>query len=79
MQRGSLLPLSVGLIDLAIFICWTDFISFINNCSYPQKFLSEISMSGERSWQCLYALIVIIAVLRLAAYFVLRWKVIAVR
>lgn len=46
---------------------------------YPQKFLSEISMRGDQFWPCLNALIIIVLVLRIAAYVVLRWKVVAVR
>lgn len=46
---------------------------------YPQQFLSEISMQGDRFWHCLNALFITVVVLRLGAYFLLRWKVIAVR
>lgn len=46
---------------------------------YPTKFLSEITMRGDQFWYDLNALIVIFIIFRIIAYFVLRWKVIAVR
>lgn len=46
---------------------------------YPKKFLSEITMRGDQFWYDLVALIIIFLVFRLAAYLVLRWKVISVR
>lgn len=46
---------------------------------YPQQFLSEISMRGDQFWPCLNALFLTVLLLRLGAYFLLRWKLIAVR
>lgn len=46
---------------------------------YPSQFFSEISMRGDQFWPCLNALIFTVLVLRLGAYILLRWKVIAVR
>lgn len=46
---------------------------------YPKTFLKEISMDGEKFWHCLNALCITVILLRLGAYFLLRWKVVAVR
>lgn len=46
---------------------------------YPATFLNEISMRGDQFWNDVYALVGIIALLRIGAYFLLRWKVVAVR
>uniref|UniRef100_U5EUI7 Putative the eye pigment transporter n=1 Tax=Corethrella appendiculata TaxID=1370023 RepID=U5EUI7_9DIPT len=46
---------------------------------YPQKFLTEISMEGDKFWTDFYALFVTILLLRLACYYILRWKIMAVR
>lgn len=46
---------------------------------YPSQFFTEISMRGDQFWPCFNALVFTVLVLRLGAYFLLRWKVIAVR
>lgn len=46
---------------------------------YPQKFLSEISMRGDRFWYDVICLSVMILVIRVACYLVLRGKIQAVR
>lgn len=46
---------------------------------YPRKFLSEITMRGDQFWYDLSALIIIFIFFRMFAYFLLRWKVEAVR
>lgn len=46
---------------------------------YPSKFLSEITMRGDQFWYDLNALIIIFVFFRMVAYFLLRWKVVAVR
>lgn len=46
---------------------------------YPQKFLSEISMQGDQFETDVWALVATILVLKVAAYYLLRWKVVAVR
>ncbi|XP_031640929.1 ATP-binding cassette sub-family G member 1 [Contarinia nasturtii] len=50
-------------------------------CFYkdPKLLLRDISMPGDTFWQCLNALIFTLILLRLGAYFILRWKVVAVR
>ena len=42
---------------------------------YPQKFLSEITMRGDQFWIDLYALTGTVIVMRLFAYFILKWKI----
>uniref|UniRef100_A0A6M2E3Q0 Putative transporter abc superfamily breast cancer resistance protein n=1 Tax=Xenopsylla cheopis TaxID=163159 RepID=A0A6M2E3Q0_XENCH len=46
---------------------------------YPQKFLSEISMRGDQFWMDMIALTSILLFLRVLAYFLLRFKLNAVR
>lgn len=46
---------------------------------YPKQFLNEISMGGDQFWPCMNALFITVVLLRLGAYFLLRWKVVAVR
>lgn len=46
---------------------------------YPQKFLSEISMRGDRFWFDLICLTVMVLVLRVLCFYVLRGKILAVR
>lgn len=46
---------------------------------YPQKFLSEISMRGDQFWNDIIALTSILLFLRILAYFLLRFKLNAVR
>lgn len=50
-------------------------------CHYrnPKKFLEEMSMADSQYWLDAVALIVIFLVLRVIAYFVLRWKVHSIR
>lgn len=74
--RVALLPLQVS----------SEFVKFlhINIQSflfyrYPQKFLNEISMEGNQFWTDIWALIITIFILKIASYYLLRWKVVAVR
>ncbi|XP_067010060.1 ATP-binding cassette sub-family G member 4 isoform X1 [Anabrus simplex] len=46
---------------------------------YPTKFLKEIAMRGDQFWNDMLALGLIFLMLRVAAYFLLRWKLVAVR
>ncbi|KAK7788384.1 hypothetical protein R5R35_006557 [Gryllus longicercus] len=46
---------------------------------YPTKFLREIAMEGDQFWNDVLALVVILVLLRIAAYVLLRWKLVAVR
>ncbi|XP_058815331.1 ATP-binding cassette subfamily G member 4 [Topomyia yanbarensis] len=46
---------------------------------YPTKFLSEIAMEGDQFWKDVYALSITLVLTRVLCYFVLRWKVMAVR
>jgi len=46
---------------------------------YPQKFLSEISMRGDRFWYDVFWLSVMTLFFRIACYYVLRAKIMAVR
>lgn len=63
---------------LALFsIHYVSFICF--DFRYPQRFLTEISMRGDQFWPCMNALFITVLLLRLGAYFLLRWKVVAVR
>lgn len=36
-------------------------------------------MQGDQFWPCLNALLITVVILRIAAYAILRWKVVAVR
>lgn len=51
----------------------------ILNFRYPEKLLSEIAMQGDQFWTDVVALVITLVVLKVAAYFLLRWKIIAVR
>lgn len=55
------------------------YISFISIRRYPDKFLNEISMEGDQFWTDVYALLVIISLMRVCAYFLLRGKLMALR
>lgn len=55
------------------------FSRFPSHFRYPSQFFTEISMRGDQFWPCFNALIFTVLVLRLGAYILLRWKVIAVR
>lgn len=46
---------------------------------YPTKFLNEISMRGDQFWNDIIALVLILFFLRIIAYVLLRWKLMAVR
>lgn len=46
---------------------------------YPHKFLSEISMRGDRFWYDVIWLSVMVIVFRIACFFVLKGKIMAVR
>lgn len=48
-------------------------------CRYPDKFLNEISMEGNKFWTDVYALSITVVLLRVCAYFLLRAKLMAVR
>lgn len=54
-------------------------LTFVLICRYPDKFLTEISMEGDRFWTDVYALLITVALLRVCAYFLLRAKLMAVR
>lgn len=45
----------------------------------PKKFLEDMSMDQSQYWIDAVALIAIFVVLRVIAYFVLRWKVHSIR
>lgn len=53
----------------------------VNYCHYryPSQFLNEISMRGDQFWNDIIALVIILFTLRILAYFLLKWKLIAVR
>lgn len=46
---------------------------------YPQVFLDEIAMQDGMFWTDMAALAAILLMLRIVAYFLLRWKLVAVR
>lgn len=46
---------------------------------YPNKFLKEIAMKGDQFWNDIIALVIILFTLRALAYFLLKWKLMAVR
>lgn len=46
---------------------------------YPQKFLNEISMRGDQFWNDIIALTIILFAMRILAYVLLKWKLMAVR
>ncbi|KAF2879706.1 hypothetical protein ILUMI_26469 [Ignelater luminosus] len=46
---------------------------------YPEKFLKEISMKGDQFWNDVIALVLILFFLRIVAFVLLRWKLMAVR
>lgn len=46
---------------------------------YPRQFLSEVAMSPDRFWWDVLALTIFVFVLRIAAFFLLKWKLNAVR
>ncbi|KZC04865.1 PREDICTED: ATP-binding cassette sub-family G member 4 [Dufourea novaeangliae] len=46
---------------------------------YPSKFLDDIAMDGEQFWNDFVALITILLLTRIAAYLLLKWKIIFVR
>lgn len=46
---------------------------------YPDKFLNEISMSGDQFWNDIIALVIILFALRTMSYYLLKWKLMAVR
>lgn len=55
--------------------CSTMYCHFRN----PKKFLEDMSMDQSQYWLDAVALIAIFVVLRVIAYFVLRWKVHSIR
>lgn len=46
---------------------------------FPEKFLHEIAMTGDQFWYDVIALLVILLILRVSTYFLLKWKLRAVR
>lgn len=46
---------------------------------YPKKFLSEIAMKGDQFFNDMIALVIILFFLRILAYVLLKWKLMAVR
>lgn len=46
---------------------------------YPKKFLSEIAMKGDQFFNDMIALLIILFFLRILAYVLLKWKLMAVR
>ena len=54
-------------------------ISHIFDSRYPKKFLSEISMQGDQFWNDVTALVITMIILRVACYYALKGKVMAVR
>lgn len=46
---------------------------------FPDKFLHEIAMTGDQFWNDVIALSVTLLILRVATYFLLRWKLRAMR
>lgn len=46
---------------------------------FPEKFLDDIAMRGDRFWVDVIALVVMLLIARLMAYVLLRWKLQAVR
>ncbi|GLV37364.1 uncharacterized protein CBL_10669 [Carabus blaptoides fortunei] len=53
----------------------------VNYChyKYPDKFLDEIAMAGDQFWNDIIALLIILFALRTVAYYLLKWKLMAVR
>lgn len=50
-------------------------------CRYknPQTFLDEITMTADQFWNDIIGLIIILIIVRVAAYYFLRWKLMASR
>lgn len=46
---------------------------------FPDKFLHEIAMTGDQFWNDVIALSITLLILRVSTYFLLRWKLRAVR
>lgn len=46
---------------------------------FPEKFLHEIAMTGDQFWNDVIALSITLLILRVLTYFLLRWKLRAVR
>jgi len=46
---------------------------------FPEKFLHEIAMTGDQFWNDVIALSITLLILRVSTYFLLRWKLRAVR
>jgi len=46
---------------------------------FPDKFLHEIAMTGDQFWNDVIALSITLLILRMLAYYLLRWKLRALR
>lgn len=46
---------------------------------YPNKFLTDISMKGDQFWNDVIALLIILLITRVCAYFLLKWKIFSLR
>lgn len=43
---------------------------------YPDKFLKEIAMEADQFWTDIFALLLTLFILRLACYFILKWRIV---
>lgn len=47
--------------------------------NYPNKFLKEVDWSGDQFWNDFSALVGMVIICRIAAFLLLKWKLIAIR
>lgn len=47
--------------------------------SYPEKFLKEVDWTGDQFWNDFAALVGIVILCRVAAFLLLKWKLVAIR